>query len=145
MNEQNIEPYKFKKSGRKARECGRKGGIASGISKRVDKKLKTLANLILNAELKDDSELNFLKNEFNTLEAKQMTKGAKLLANIYYKANLESASVADTIRAFTLLRDTAEQKPSKEQVIAFDENNELIIDLGEEEDEDEMEAIYYDD
>lgn len=47
-NEQNIEPYRFE-SGSKAREAGRKGGIASGKAKREKKAMRELAKIMLDS------------------------------------------------------------------------------------------------
>ena len=42
------------------------------------------------------------------------------------------ADIDTALRVLTFLRDTAGQKPIEQTVVAFDENNELIIDLDDE-------------
>lgn len=122
------------KSGPEAVENGRKGGIASGKKKRADKQLKTIATLILNSTVKDKENFEYLKKEIDNIEEEQVTRGALLLSKIFMKANSKTATFSDLVKALEVLRDTSGQKPIEQTVVAFDENNELIIDLGEEED-----------
>ena len=46
-------------------------------------------------------------------------------------SQIQKAMKGDT-KAFEVMRDTAGQKPIEQTVVAFDENNELIIDLDDE-------------
>jgi len=132
-NPQNIEKHKFKKSTKEARECGRKGGIASGIKKRADKQLKTLASLILNSSIKDPRGAELLKKEIDNLQDEQVTRGAMLLSKIYAKANYEEAPFADLVKAFEVLRDTSGQKPvEKQEVTNVDNEGTLHIYLDDE-------------
>lgn len=81
MNEQNLKPVKTKKE---ARERGRKGGIASGKSKRARKTLK--------------EELLLLLENGNTQEKISL-------------AMIQEALAGNT-KAFEVIRDTIGEKPT---------------------------------
>jgi len=111
------------------RENARKAGLASGARRRADKKLKTLANLILNTTIKSEEDKKILQEQIDGLEDEQVTKGAALLAKIFMKANQKNASFSNLVKAFELLRDTSGQKPVDQQEVAFGNGNiEIKID-----------------
>lgn len=56
-NEQNLIPYS-ERSESEARENGRKGGIASGVSRRRKRSLKEAADLFLSLPVKDTKTYN---------------------------------------------------------------------------------------
>lgn len=113
-----------------AKEMSKKGGINSGIARRKKKRLKELCNVILDNKIIEEKAINSLKEKFPELEFEDITYGLVLLLKQYEKAK------AGDSKAFELLRDTSGQKPIEQAIVAFDENNELIIDLGEEDEED---------
>lgn len=113
-----------------AKEMSKKGGINSGIARRKKKRLKELCNVILDNKIIEEKAINSLKEKFPELEFEDITYGLVLLLKQY-----EKAKDGDS-KAFELLRDTSGQKPVEQAIVAFDENNELIIDLGEEDEED---------
>ena len=86
-NEQNLKKF-TKESVDKAREAGRKGGIASGKSKREKANFKKLCEIALNETYKGE-----------------MTNAEAMVISMITKA-LEG----DT-KAFEVIRDTAGQKP----------------------------------
>lgn len=113
-NEENLIPQAHKLTV----EDQSKGGIASGKKRKADKSLKTLANLILNTTIKDPEGMEFLQSQIDGLGNEQVTRGASMLAKIFAKANKDNASIADLMKAFELLRDTAGQKPVDKQEIS---------------------------
>lgn len=86
-NEQNLKPFS-KDNVSKARESGRKGGVASGKSKREAAEFRKLIQIALNEEYKGG-----------------MTNAEAMVVSMIQKA-LEG----DT-KAFEVIRDTAGQKP----------------------------------
>ena len=72
------------KSGQKAVESGRKGGIASGISKRRKRTEKELAMMILDAAVSDDDDRHEL--ESFGIEGEDATYYALMLARLIQKA-----------------------------------------------------------
>ena len=54
-NNENLEMYKFVKSASKARECGEKGGVESGKSKRKKREMREWLELALELPSKDDA------------------------------------------------------------------------------------------
>ena len=84
-NEQNLKPL----STEKAREIGKKGGIASGKSKRARKTLK--------------EELLALLSQGNTQEKMSL-------------AVIQKALKGDT-KAFEIIRDTVGEKPTDKQEV----------------------------
>lgn len=111
------------------KEMTKKGGINSGIARRKKKRLKELCNVILDNKIIEEKAINSLKEKFPELEFEDITYGLVLLLKQY-----EKAKDGDS-KAFELLRDTSGQKPVEQAIVAFDENNELIIDLGEEDED----------
>lgn len=72
------------KSGQKAVESGRKGGIASGIAKRRKRTEKELAMMILDAAVSDDDDRHEL--ESFGIEGEDATYYALMLARLIQKA-----------------------------------------------------------
>ena len=85
-NERNLKPARTKSE---ARERGRKGGIASGESRREKATLRECLELLLAQEMGD-----------------RKRSGAEILAALFKKAAKGSE------RAFELIRDTVGEKPS---------------------------------
>lgn len=77
-NEQNIEPYRFE-SGSKAREAGRKGGIASGKAKREKKAMRELAKIMLDSPAKG-SAVKLARQFGADLDDDDVTNAAAILA-----------------------------------------------------------------
>lgn len=128
-----------------ARINGKKGGIASGKARRVNKSLKNLANKILesNSVISEEDVQKVLKF-YPELDRKEITQGFLFLSEIVSiitqkdKETKEPIHTAgERMKAFEIIRDTSGQKPVEQQIVAFDENNELIIDLGDDEEEEE--------
>ena len=92
----NLKPIR---SSAEAREKGRKGGVASGKSKREKKKLRELAQMILEEETK--------------FGGKTMTRGEAALR----KQAILAINHGDT-KALAFLRDTAGQAPVAQVEVA---------------------------
>lgn len=99
-NEQNLEPHKIDSTS-KARELGRMGGIASGKAKREKKRLRELAQMILDEEITDKAT------------GEVMTQGEAALRVQARKAIMDG----DT-KALAFLRDTAGQAPVNQVEVA---------------------------
>ena len=91
-NEENLKPLN-KRSKKKARELGAKGGIASGEARRKKRDLKLAMQALLEAEIKD-------KKTGETMS------GAEAIAMAQYRKALRGDA-----KAFELVRDTSGQKP----------------------------------
>ena len=112
-NEQNIAPHKID-SASKARELGRRGGIASGKAKRDKKRLRELAQMILDEEVPDAN-------------GNLMSRGEAALRVQARKAILDG-----DVKALAFLRDTAGQAPVAQVEVATADQakfNELLEQL----------------
>ena len=106
-NEKNLVPFTSEQSHEEAVKNGRKGGIASGESRRNRKMLRDCIDYLLERE----NEM-VLDSEGNPMS------GAEQLAyNLFVKA-LAEKDTAKAAKAFEVLRDTAGQKPVEKVVIA---------------------------
>lgn len=110
MNEQNLKrgnPDTQFKSGREAAENGRKGGIASGESKRERKTLREYLQIALDAEIKDkNSGETYTKWQATAISiangmakgnVKMIDSGAKLLGEYVQKQEIEQKIVEITL------------------------------------------------
>ena len=106
-NIENLKPFTSEQSHEKAVENGRKGGIASGESKRNKKMLRDCIDYLF--ERVDNTALD---------ENGQPMSGAEQLAyNLFVKA-LTETDTAKSAKAFEVLRDTSGQKPVEKVVIS---------------------------
>lgn len=97
------------------RENGRKGGIASGETKRRKKAMRERLEIILSMPLKDGkhADIEAIKN-FAALKGKNITvEDAMMIAQI------QKALKGDTVAA-TFIRDTAGQKPVDNTNVSVD-------------------------
>lgn len=126
-----IEKYQFTsdQSREKAAQNGRKGGIASGEAKRRNKTMKEIALMLLNTKVPNNKYTEEMLNLFPDMDAQDLQYQTAILVSQIQKAVFDKDS-----KAAEYVRDTSGQKPVEQTVVAFDDNNELIIDLGEEED-----------
>lgn len=83
MNDENLIPT-TKRSESEAREMGKKGGIASGKSRRKKKTLKQIAELIGNST--DSKNKDKIKKQFNLLENEDITYNVEIIIAMYQKA-----------------------------------------------------------
>lgn len=99
-NEKNLVPFTSEQSREEAVKNGRKGGIASGESKRNKKMLRDCIDYLL-----ERCDKRVLDEEGNPMS------GAEQLAyNLFTKA-LSETDTAKAAKAFEVLRDTAGQRP----------------------------------
>ena len=126
-----IEIYNNSLTPNERRDNARKAGIASGKARKEHKALKELASIILNAEIRDEEYIQEQIEKYPLLEREQITYGYQFLTNITDIIRDKDARPSDRIKAFTVIADISGQKPKSEAISIFDENNELIIDLGE--------------
>lgn len=89
-NEQNLRPGEYKLS----QEEAKRGGIASGAARREKKRLRELAQMILDENITDKST------------GTTMTRGEAAL-----RVQARKAIQDGDVRALEFLRDTAGQKP----------------------------------
>lgn len=98
-NKQNLRPFTSEQSHEKAVENGRKGGIASGESKRAKKSLREAMQILMEADLTGK-------------DGKTMT-GTEAMAAKAFQAALKG-----DWKAWELVRDTAGQKPVEKLMVA---------------------------
>ena len=111
-NEKNLKKIQTTSE---AREKGRKGGIKSGEARREKKKLRELAQLILEEEITDKAT------------GQKMSQGEAAL-----RVQARKAIVDGDTKALTFLRDTAGQAPVNQVEVATADNakfNELLEQL----------------
>lgn len=89
------------------RECGRKGGIASGEAKRRKKAMRERLNILLEMALKGGR-----KNDLEAIKNFSDLKGANVsVSDAILIAQIQKAMKGDTTAA-TFIRDTSGEKPS---------------------------------
>lgn len=89
-----------------ARECGRRGGVASGEARRRKKAMKESLDILLSMPVKSgkQADIESIKN-FAQLKGKNITIEQAMLI-----AQIQKALKGDT-QALAFLRDTSGQKP----------------------------------
>lgn len=106
-NEQNLTPFTSEQSREEAAKNGRKGGIASGESKRKKKQLRECIEYLL--ERVDPTALDE--------NGQPMTGAEQLSTSLFLKALTEN-DTSKAAKAFEVLRDTAGQKPVDKVIVA---------------------------
>lgn len=91
-NEQNLKPFTSEQSREKAVENGRKGGKASGESKRARKTLREELLALLSQEMKDEN-------------------GNPVNIQVAMSVSLIKEAIDGNTKAFELVRDTIGEKP----------------------------------
>ncbi len=125
---ENLKPNKTL-SRDEAKKLGRKGGIASGKSRRKKKAFKEMFNSILELDVKDKKLLKYIED----LGVNEEITNKTLLAVTTFKK-----AVKGDMRAFEIIRDTVGEKPKDSIRLTDDrENSKLdkILDQLEEKDE----------
>lgn len=125
-NEKNLIPFTSDQNREEAKKNGRKGGVASGKAKAKKKLMKELAMELINNSIADEKLVERILSLFPQVSKQDMQVQTAMLV-----AQINKALKGDS-KAFEVVRDTAGQKPIEQTVVAFDENNELIIDLDDE-------------
>lgn len=111
------------KSGQNAVENGRKGGIASGESKRRKKDMRERLEILLSMPIKSGKEIDIEKiKSFDLLEDKNITVEDTILMTMIQKA------LKGDLSAVTFLRDTSGQKCA-EKVEITQSIDESIIEI----------------
>lgn len=106
-NEKNLVPFTTEQSHEEAVKNGRKGGIASGESRRNKKMLRDCIDYLLERE--DEMVLG--------ADGNPMSGAEQLAYNLFVKA-LAETDTAKAAKAFEVLRDTAGQKPVDKVVVS---------------------------
>ena len=139
-NEQNLIPNEMR-TPEERRENARKAGIASGKARKKSKLMRELLNTILDTKLDEHNTQQALKM-FPDLDPEQATRGLWFVIDVINILTERDENTkepkhkdADRLKAFEIIRDTAGQKPVEQQIVAFDESNQLIIDLDDDEGE----------
>ena len=109
-------------------ECGKKGGIASGESKRKKKAMKDRLEILLNMPMKPgrEADIESIKN-FAALKGKNITVQDALVI-----AQIQKALKGDTTAA-AFVRDTAGQNPTARIEADFDATLNITVDYGDDE------------
>ena len=108
---ENLKPCRTTEE---ARERGRKGGINSAKRKKEKKKLKEIAEMLLDMKAPDDVVAKF-EQLYPELDAKKMTNRLAIVQRLILNA------LAGDNKSFELLRDQIGEKP-KEEVINTNQN-----------------------
>lgn len=108
---ENLKPCRTTEE---ARERGRKGGINSGKRKKEKKKLKEIAEMLLDMKAPDDIIAKF-EQLYPDLDAKEMTNRLAIVQRLILNA------LAGDNKAFELLRDQIGEKP-KEEIVNTNQN-----------------------
>lgn len=108
---ENLKPCRTTEE---ARERGRKGGINSGKRKKEKRKLKEIAEMLLDMKAPDDIIAKF-EQLYPDLDAKEMTNRLAIVQRLILNA------LAGDNKAFELLRDQIGEKP-KEEIINTNQN-----------------------
>ena len=108
---ENLKPCRTTEE---ARERGRKGGINSGKRKKEKRKLKEIAEMLLDMKAPDDIIGKF-EQLYPDLDAKEMTNRLAIVQRLILNA------LAGDNKAFELLRDQIGEKP-KEEIINTNQN-----------------------
>ena len=108
---ENLKPCRTTEE---ARERGRKGGINSGKRKKEKRKLKEIAEMLLDMKAPDDIIGKF-EQLYPDLDAKKMTNRLAIVQRLILNA------LAGDNKAFELLRDQIGEKP-KEEIINTNQN-----------------------
>lgn len=108
---ENLKPCRTTEE---ARERGRKGGINSGKRKKEKRKLKEIAEMLLDMKAPDDIIARF-EQLYPDLDAKEMTNRLAIVQRLILNA------LAGDNKAFKLLRDQIGEKP-KEEIVNTNQN-----------------------
>ena len=108
---ENLKPCRTTEE---ARERGRKGGINSGKRKKEKRKLKEIAEILLDMKAPDDIIAKF-EQLYPDLDAKEMTNRLAIVQRLILNA------LAGDNKAFELLRDQIGEKP-KEEIVNTNQN-----------------------
>lgn len=108
---ENLKPCRTTEE---ARERGRKGGINSGKRKKEKRKLKEIAEMLLDMKAPDDIIARF-EQLYPDLDAKEITNRLAIVQRLILNA------LAGDNKAFELLRDQIGEKP-KEEIVNTNQN-----------------------
>lgn len=108
---ENLKPCRTTEE---ARERGRKGGINSGKRKKEKRKLKEIAEMLLDMKAPDDIIKKF-ELLYPDLDAKEMTNRLAIVQRLILNA------LAGDNKSFELLRDQIGEKP-KEEIVNTNQN-----------------------
>lgn len=108
---ENLKPCRTTEE---ARERGRKGGINSGKRKKEKRKLKEIAEMLLDMKAPNDIIERF-EVLYPDLDAKEMTNRLAIVQRLILNA------LAGDNKAFELLRDQIGEKP-KEEIVNTNQN-----------------------
>lgn len=123
---ENLKPNKTL-SKEEAKKLGRKGGIASGKSRRKKKAFKEMFNSILELDVKDKKLLKYIED----LGVNEKITNKTLLAVTTFKK-----AVKGDMRAFEIIRDTVGEKPKDSIQLTDERENSKLDKILEQLDED---------
>ena len=100
MNDDNLRTP----STEEAREIGRKGGIASGETRRRKKTLREQMEMLLSLPVKDETTKDFI--ESLGIDSEEVNNALAITLSMYQEA------LKGNTKAFELIRDTIGEKPT---------------------------------
>ena len=115
------------KKNHNASECGKKGGIASGESRKRKKVFKDILEDIGIKNCNPDEIKKIMQQYIPNIDYDDLTYNYALMISMFHRG-----IVKGNAKCAEFIRDTVGQKPIEQTVVAFDENNELVIDLDDE-------------
>ena len=108
-NEQNLKPFTSGQSHEEAVKNGRKGGVASGESRRKKKSIAEMANMMLNMQITDTAKVSMKRSGINVdeIEADDMNAISYMIAG-----QIKAAAQGNTkaMEYLSQLSDRAEKK-----------------------------------
>lgn len=95
----------------------------------ASKLLKDLALIVLNNEIKNEKTRAKILEQYPKLEEEQLTEGLMFLLDISQIIHDDTLKASERLKAFEILRDTAQQKPINKQEVSnlCDENGFLKV------------------
>lgn len=120
MSDKNLIPF----TKETAKRNGKKGGIASGVTRRKKRGLKETLNIILNG--------NHLSAEMQRKLLEYGYKSEEINNELYLAIKVFEAATKGNVRAIEFIRDTTGQKPKDEIAIVeapkiFDDISDNVI------------------
>lgn len=108
INNQNLKPIR---SSEEARERGRKGGIASGKSRKEKKTIQTILNDLLETSAKDNAQFAELATRLG-VDSKKSVKD--IITMVYLLNSIKSGDLSDLEKIVRLLGENP-QMPNAEK------------------------------
>lgn len=129
MNDENLKKGKATefKSGEKAASLGRKGGIASGISKRKKKNTAELINAMLNAKASGDNQQLLQEQYGNAIDSDEMDMNALCVAGLINKTVKDGDTKAfECLQSYQAKAETTDTNDQKYNIPITDITSDFV-------------------